>query len=507
MSNASPNAEPIAAPPQRTENLALIVVCAAQFVLQLDFSVVNVALPSIKGGLGFSDSDLQWIVTGYALTFGALLLFGGRAGDLFGQRRMLLLGLVLFGVGSIGGGLAPTPEALIAARFVQGAAGALISPAALSSLTLLFPDGAGRIRALGIWQGATAAGGTAGIVLGGLLVEVLGWRSVFIINVPIVIALVVLVPRVIPRPATRQHVSLHLGPSVLITAAIALVIFALSNLEQSGPTSIVTLVPFIAGLGVAAVFVVTQKRSHDPLIPKVVLRSRQRRGALVVMLIAGAVLAAYVYFVSLYLQTVLGLSPLLTGVSLLPATLTIVVLSSFIARRVIERIGLKSTTIIGALLVAAGQTWFVSVSSTGDYLLNVLPALVLTACRHRAAAAGRVDRRHRGRRSRHPGRSREPPDDEPAGRSGARRRCAGHDRRDSDLRRRQRLRGVLHSVPGLRDSDDRRRRRRGGDLHEQASRAVTPSTPSAPARGEDHDRHRPARRFPALLDRHQAALP
>lgn len=379
MSNASPNAEPIAAPPQRTENLALIVVCAAQFVLQLDFSVVNVALPSIRGGLGFSDSDLQWIVTGYALTFGALLLFGGRAGDLFGQRRMLLLGLVVFGVGSIGGGLAPTPEALIAARFVQGAAGALISPAALSSLTLLFPDGAGRIRALGIWQGATAAGGTAGIVLGGLLVEVLGWRSVFIINVPIVIALVVLVPRVIPRPATRQHVSLHLGPSVLITAAIALVIFALSNLEQSGPTSIVTLVPFIAGLGVAAVFVVTQKRSHDPLIPKVVLRSRQRRGALVVMLIAGAVLAAYVYFVSLYLQTVLGLSPLLTGVSLLPATLTIVVLSSFIARRVIERIGLKSTTIIGALLVAAGQTWFVSVSSTGDYLLNVLPALILTA--------------------------------------------------------------------------------------------------------------------------------
>jgi MFS family permease len=212
-----------------------------------------------------------------------------------------------------------------------------------------------------------------------LLVEVLGWRSVFIINVPIVIALVVLVPRVIPRPATRQHVSLHLGPSVLITAAIALVIFALSNLEQSGPTSIVTLVPFIAGLGVAAVFVVTQKRSHDPLIPKVVLRSRQRRGALLVMLIAGAVLAAYVYFVSLYLQTVLGLSPLLTGVSLLPATLTIVVLSSFIARRVIGRIGLKSTAIIGALLVAAGQTWFVSVSSTGDYLLNVLPALILTA--------------------------------------------------------------------------------------------------------------------------------
>ena len=379
MSNASPNPRKVAVPPPPSQNLALIVVCAAQFVLQLDFSVVNVALPSIKGGLGFSDSDLQWIVTGYALTFGALLLFGGRAGDLFGQRKMLLLGLIVFGVGSVGGGLAPTPETLIAARFVQGAAGALVSPAALSSLTLLFPDGPGRIRALGIWQGATAAGGTAGIVLGGLLVEVLGWRSVFIINVPIVIALVVLVPRVIPRPAPRQSVSLHVGPSLLVTVGIALVIYALSNLEQFGPMSVNTLAPFITGLVVVAGFISIQVRSRDPLIARALLRSRQRRGALGVMLITGAVLAAYVYFVSLYLQTVLGLSPLLTGLSLLPATLTIVVLSSFIARRVIATTGLKSSALTGALLVAGGQSWFVSLSTTGSYLLNVLPALLLTA--------------------------------------------------------------------------------------------------------------------------------
>jgi len=379
MSNQSPAAPKTAAPPSRSANVALIVVCAAQFVLQLDFSVVNVALPSIKGGLGFSDSDLQWIVTGYALTFGALLLFGGRAGDLFGQRKTLLFGLILFGIGSIGGGLAPTPETLIAARFIQGAAGALVSPAALSSLTLLFPDGASRIRALGIWQGATAAGGTAGIVLGGLLVETLGWRSVFFINVPIVLALVILVPRVIPRPASHPRVALHIGPSLLITVAIALVIYALSNLEQFGPANIVTVAPFAAGLAAAARFVVTEMRARDPLIPRDLLRSRQRRGALGVMLITGAVLAAYVYFVSLYLQTVLRLSPLLTGISLLPATLTIVVLSSFIARRVIGKIGLKATALTGAILVAGGQSWFVSLSTTGDYLLNVLPALILTA--------------------------------------------------------------------------------------------------------------------------------
>lgn len=379
MSNGSPVPPKVVAPPPRSPHLALIVVCAAQFVLQLDFSVVNVALPSIRAGLGFSDGDLQWIVTGYALTFGALLLFGGRAGDLFGQRRTLLVGLILFGIGSIGGGLAPGPAALVAARFVQGAAGALVSPAALSALTLLFPDGAARIRALGIWQGATAAGGTAGIVLGGLLVEVLGWRSVFFINVPIVLVLIVLVPRVIPRPASRPRVALHIGPSVLITVAIALVILALSDLERFGPLDPATVVPFVAGLVVAAAFVGTEARSRDPLIPRDLLRSRQRRGALGVMLITGAVLAAYVYFVSLYLQTVLRLSPLLTGIGLLPATLTIVVLSSFVARRVIGRIGLKATALIGAVLVAGGQSWFVSLSTTGDYLLNVLPALVLTA--------------------------------------------------------------------------------------------------------------------------------
>jgi len=363
----------------RSQNLALIVVCAAQFVLQLDFSVVNVALPSIKGGLGFSDSDLQWIVTGYALTFGALLLFGGRAGDLFGQRKTLLFGLILFGVGSIGAGLSPSPETLIAARFVQGAAGALISPAALSSLTLLFPDNPGRIRALGIWQGATAAGGTAGIILGGLLVELLGWRSIFIINVPVVIALVVLVPRVIPRAVARAHVSLRIGPSLLITAAIALVIYALSNLEEFGPLNVVTLAPFAVGLVAATLFVVIDARSRDPLTPRALLASVQRRGALGVMLITGAVLAAYVYFVSLYLQDVLKLDPLLTGLSLLPATLTIVVLSSFVARRVIGKIGLKWTALIGTALLACGQSWFVFLSSTGSYLVNVFPALVLTA--------------------------------------------------------------------------------------------------------------------------------
>jgi EmrB/QacA subfamily drug resistance transporter len=359
---------------------ALLLLCAAQFVLQLDFSVVNVALPSIRTGLGFSGSNLQWIVTGYALTFGALLLLGGRAGDLFGQRRVLMLGLALFGAASISAGLAATPELLITSRIIQGAGGALVAPAALSSLTLLFPDGPARVHALGVWQGATAAGGTAGIVLGGFLVELIGWRSIFLINIPIVAILLVAVPFTLPRrPRQGARGSLHLGPSLLVTAAIAGVIFGLSNLEQYGILNPLTLGPVALGVVLAAVFVRLQARAKDPLIPFSVLASTARCGALGAMLVTGAVLAAYVYFVSLYLQTVLNFDPLLTGIGLLPATVTIVVVSSVVTRRIIARYGLRSVALGGSVLLAVGQSAFAFVSTTGSYAANILPGLLLTA--------------------------------------------------------------------------------------------------------------------------------
>ncbi|PPG92853.1 MFS transporter [Rathayibacter sp. AY1F3] len=375
----TPHTNKIALGPAGTAR-ALLLLCAAQFVLQLDFSVVNVALPSIRSGLGFTGSSLQWIVTGYALTFGALLLLGGRAGDLYGQRRVLMLGLALFGVASISAGLAPTPELLITSRIIQGAGGALVAPAALSSLTLLFPDGPARVHALGIWQGATAAGGTAGIVLGGFLVELIGWRSIFLINIPIVAILLVAVPLTLPRRRPQgARGSLHVGPSLLITAAIATVIFGLSNLEQYGILDPLTLGPVVLGVVLAAVFVMMQARAHDPLIPVSVLASTARRGALGAMLVTGAVLAAYVYFVSLYLQTVLDFDPLLTGIGLLPATVTIVVVSSVITRRIIARYGLRSVALSGGILVAAGQSAFAFVSTTGSYAVNILPGLLLTA--------------------------------------------------------------------------------------------------------------------------------
>ncbi|WP_434770216.1 MFS transporter [Curtobacterium flaccumfaciens] len=370
---------PPAPAPAPRATVTLFVLCAAQFVLQLDFSVVNVALPTIRTGLGFSASALQWIVTGYALTFGSLLLLGGRAGDLLGQRRVLLTGLAVFGAASLGCGFAPAPGWLIAARFVQGAAGALIAPAALSTLTLRFADGPARIRALGIWQAATAAGGTAGIVLGGLLVQLVGWRSIFVINVPVIIALLVLVPRVVPPRAGTDKGTLRVGPSLLVTAAIASVILGLSSLETAGPTSPSTFVPVLVGLALAATFVVLQARSRNPLVPRPVLASRMRRGALLTMVITGAVLAGYVYFVSLFLQTVLRFDPLGTGVALLPATVLIVLLSSLVARRFIARVGLQPTALTGTALLIAGQTVFSLLSPEATYLANILPGLVLTA--------------------------------------------------------------------------------------------------------------------------------
>ena len=370
---------PPASAPTPRATVTLFVLCAAQFVLQLDFSVVNVALPTIRTGLGFSASALQWIVTGYALTFGSLLLLGGRAGDLLGQRRVLLTGLAVFGAASLGCGFAPAPGWLIAARFVQGAAGALIAPAALSTLTLRFADGPARIRALGIWQAATAAGGTAGIVLGGLLVQLVGWRSIFVINVPVIIVLLVLVPRVVPPRAGTDKGTLRVGPSLLVTAAIASVILGLSSLETAGPTSPSTFVPVLVGLALAATFVVLQVRSRNPLVPRPVLASRMRRGALLTMVITGAVLAGYVYFVSLFLQTVLRFDPLGTGLALLPATVLIVLLSSLVARRFIARVGLQPTALTGTALLIAGQTVFSLLSPEATYLANILPGLVLTA--------------------------------------------------------------------------------------------------------------------------------
>jgi len=360
--------------------LALLLVVAAQFVLQLDFSIVNVALPTIQRQLHFSPADLQWVVTGYALTFGSLLLIGGRLGDVVGRRKLLMIGLGVFALTSLSAGLAQDSLTLIVSRFAQGASAAMVAPMALASVTDLYAEGPGRVRALGIFQGATAAGASTGIVLGGILTQYIGWRAIFLVNPPIIAVLVVAMVRFLPRQAPNANATrLDIPGAVLATVSIASLIYGLSEGQQKGfgaPVSVAALI-VAAVLGVA--FVMVQRHARAPMVPLNVLAEPARRVALVVMVIMGAVVAGYVYFTSLYLQKVLHFSPLLTGLALIPATATVMVVSVLLTRRLLARYGTKPLLAAGLFAVGVGQLWLSRIDAGGSYGVNVLGGLVFTA--------------------------------------------------------------------------------------------------------------------------------
>jgi EmrB/QacA subfamily drug resistance transporter len=355
--------------------LALALICAAQFVLQLDFSIVNVALPAIQRDLGLLASQLQWIVTGYALTFGSLLLVGGRAADLLGRRRLLMLGLGLFALASLAAGLAQSSIFLIVARVFQGAAGAMISPSALSLLTTMNAEGPARNRALGLWQAATAAGATTGIIAGGLLTQYLGWRAIFPVNPPLIAVMLVLVPHVLPASPPQGSQRIDVRGAVLGTGAIAALIFGLSNGQEHGFTAAATL----AALALAVVFVITERTVGAPMLPLSIFAAATRRAAVEAMLLIGAILAGYVYFVSLYLQRVEHFSPVATGLALVPSTVTVVLTSTFLTRRLLTRIGVKRMLLAGLASMAAGQLWLAQISAGASYASAVLPGLLLTS--------------------------------------------------------------------------------------------------------------------------------
>ena len=356
----------------------MVVICAAQFVLQLDFSIVNVALPTIQRELGMPAAQLQWIVTGYALTFGSLLLAGGRLADRLGRRRLLTAGLVLFGVASLGCGLAQWPVMLIVARVAQGAAGAVVSPAALSLLTTTHPEGPARNRALAIWQAITAAGATTGIVAGGLLTQYLGWRAVFLVNPPLIVIMLVLIPR-LPAAQAAGGGRVDYRGALLVTAAIAALIFGLSTGQQHGFSGAETIAALVAAVVLGAAFVRTEQTTAAPMLPLALFRSPPRRAAVAAMLMMGGILAGYVYFSSLYLQRVLDFSPVRTGLALVPSTVTVVLTSTLVTRRLITRLSIKHVLVLGLAAMAAGQAWLAQVTAGSAYWSAVLPGLVLTA--------------------------------------------------------------------------------------------------------------------------------
>lgn len=356
----------------------LWLVAAAQFVLQLDLAIINVALPTVQRELGFSPAGLQWVVTGYALTFGSLLLFGGRLGDRVGHRRALIAGLVVFGLSSVSGGLAMSPSMLVASRLIQGVGAASVAPAALALLSHAYTESRERARAMGIFQGAVAGGALAGILAGGLLTEFVGWRWVLLVNPPIILVLVLLVRRRVLSPRGDRGVSLDLAGALTATAAIAALIVGVSRGESWGyadPAACVLLALFLL---LSASFVLIERRASDPMVPRALLTGR-RVTVLTAVLVLGAVLSGYVYFASLYLQRVHGFTPGLTGLALVPATGTVLVMSTQVSRRLLRLVGTGWQLALALGLMGAGQLWFAGAPEGGSYVAVVLGPLVTTS--------------------------------------------------------------------------------------------------------------------------------
>ncbi|HEY0248493.1 MAG TPA: MFS transporter [Gryllotalpicola sp.] len=358
----------------------LPLVCTAQLLLQLDFSIVNVALPTMQSELGFSAASLQWVVTGYALSFGSLLLLGGRIGDIAGHRRVMMLGLALFALSSFSGGLALSPLMLVFSRIVQGGSAALVAPAALAILVGAYPSDSGRARALGVFQAATAGGATAGIVLGGVLVQFLGWRSVLLVNPPIIVVLLAAMLWRLPasRPTAGDRRVDVLG-AALITLSVSALVYGMSAGQDDGFDSPLTIVALALAAILAVAFVLAEMRVKDPMLPLEMFRDRVRRGSLIVIAIAGMVIVSYVYFTSLYLQQAMRLNALLTGIALIPATVVVMVVSILTSRLLLTRLGVRRMLAIGLPLMAVGQLWLAQIPEHGDYALNILPGLMFTA--------------------------------------------------------------------------------------------------------------------------------
>jgi EmrB/QacA subfamily drug resistance transporter len=359
--------------------LALILLCFSQFIVVLDASIVNVALPSIGTALDFSQENLSWVVNAYVLTFGGFLLLGGRLADLLGRRRVFIAGLLVVGLASLAAGFAANDGQLIAARAAQGLGAAIISPAALSIITNTFRDGAERNKALGAWGAVAGAGGAAGVLLGGILTDGLGWEWVLWVNVPVAFLAAALAPSVIAESrstsATRHF---DAAGAVTITAALTILVYALVDANDAGWGSAQTI--GLLGLSAAlhAAFVAIELRSDAPLVPFRIFRLRTLTGANVVGLLVGASLFSMFFFITLYMQQVLGYSPIKAGLSYLPLALTIIA-SAGVASQLVTRIGFKPVLAAGLSLIAVALAWFSQVSVGGGFTTDILGPSLLAA--------------------------------------------------------------------------------------------------------------------------------
>jgi EmrB/QacA subfamily drug resistance transporter len=362
---------------QRSKWLALALLATAQFVVVLDASIVNVALPSIGSDLNFSQDNLSWVVNAYTLFFGGFLLLGGRLADRLGRRRLFIAGMVLFAFASLAGGLAQSDLWLIIARSVQGLGAALVSPAALSIVTTTFTEGAERNKALGVWGAVAGSGGAAGVLLGGVLTKYAGWEWVLFVNTPIGLAAAFIAPRLLHESRDRSSRTFDVGGAVSVTAGLALLVYALVNANQAGWGSGETIGLSAVAVALLASFVAIERRNAQPLMPFSIFKLKTLRGSNIVALLIGMSLFSMFFFISLYLQQILHYDALKAGFAYLPLALLIIV-SAGVASQLVTRVGFKPTLIAGMLMIAVALLWFSRVSAPGGtYLSDVLfPSMI-----------------------------------------------------------------------------------------------------------------------------------
>jgi EmrB/QacA subfamily drug resistance transporter len=367
-------------PSRVNANAVLAVVAFAQFMVVLDATIVNVALPTIKRDIGFSEQNLSWVVNAYTLTFGGFLLLGGRAADRLGRRRMFVTGTALFLAASLVCGLSQSEGMLVAARAVQGLGGALVSPAALSIILTTFAEGAQRNRALAVWGAIAGLGGASGLLLGGALVQAISWRWVFFVNVPLGLTVLLVTPRIVPESradaATRR--GFDAAGALTITLGTSALVFMLIKATSWGWGSGKTIAGFSVAAILIAAFLVIEHRTRDPLVPLRIFANRSLAASDLTMLRVAAGLFGMFYFCTLYLQQVLGYSALRTGLAYLPFPITLISASAA-AAPLVDRLEAKPVTVTGLLTATLGFVVLAGVSVHGDYVKHVLPALVIIA--------------------------------------------------------------------------------------------------------------------------------
>jgi EmrB/QacA subfamily drug resistance transporter len=358
--------------------MALALLCAVQFMVVLDIAIVNVALPSIQTDLGFSQENLQWVISAYALLFGGFLLLGGRAADLLGRRRLFIIGTVVFTVASLLAGFAWSEGALIGARALQGLGAAIITPAGLSILTTTFAEGRERNAALGAWGGVGAFGAVAGVLLGGVLTDALSWEWIFYVNVPVGAAALLLAPVLLRESRDLKVRSFDAPGAVLVTGGLVALVFAITQAHEYGWSSAATIGIFTTAVVLLGGFLAWEARAAEPLMPFSIFRLRTVSGANVAGLILGTAVFAMFLMLTLYMQQVLGYSAMRTGVAYLAVAGTAIVWSG-VAAQLVNRVGVKPVLIAGMASLTAGLVYFTQVSVGGSYVGDLLPGFLLIA--------------------------------------------------------------------------------------------------------------------------------